>query len=296
MIAIATLLAGTVIGAAGHAAFSASAPEGRRSVDARLSLRGISLDGGPTVHLALEIANDRSAAVSVKGLRLHGAGLDGHDLRTQLVVPAGDRVLTEFTTGVSCPSRQFSPPGLSARLDLRTGADVPVTVTEPLGTFGGLCAAVFAALPSGWTQPVRVVSARLAGTGAVSGAGELTGLDLVLDIGTPGTQLLSIALDGRPLTLAAGFPRQVVGGLEILLPPPALHCADLSHRDRLPTGVQLTVRAPGGDLALRYAPVGTLLSAWLLTGLDDACGIAPHKSTGSGTSASPASPHPTALG
>ena len=217
---------------------------------ANLAFAEAHLDGDTIATLRLTVHNSAATAVTVTEFEADG-------IRTErITAPVRKTVAPDSTAAFLVPvaadcSRTLVFKALQARLRMSDGTVVPAVPERALGSAGGLCRQLRAALPDGWWDPWAGVTLR-----PVGGY-----LELTLPPLDPSASLAGVWVGKTILAYAA--PAEPVGNRykPILLVPPR-DCV-IANGERLPTGIRVLLTGDGG-LRNRYVVIGPELARWLL--------------------------------
>ena len=209
------------------------------------------LDGNTVATLGLTVHNGGVTPVTVASFEADGVHSGHLSRRLDVTVPAKGMTAIRVSVTADC-RRSIDASPLRAQVGMADGTTVTAVPSRELGSAGGLCRQVRAALPDGWWDPWEGVT--------VAPDGE--NLRLTLPALEPGA-ILSGVWVGKTIFAQQSLPVLVGNRYQpiTLLPPP--DCI-LDAEPRLPTGLHILIANGKSGLRDRYVVVGPALARWLL--------------------------------
>jgi len=209
------------------------------------------LDGDTVATLGVTVHNAGRAPVTVASFEADGIRAGHLSQPLHVTVPAGGTTTMRVTVAADCRKSIDATP-MRAQLRMADGTTTTAVSSRQLGSAGGLCRQVRAALPDGWWDPWPGVKVEVAGDN----------LRLTLPPLGEGAILSGVWVGKTILTYPD--PPEVVGDR---YPPITLlgptDCV-LNGEPRVPTGLRILIAGTPSGLQDRYVVVGPDLARWLL--------------------------------
>jgi len=218
---------------------------------AELSFVEAHLDGDTKATLGVTVHNAGRLAVTVASFEADGIHAGHVSQPLHVNVPSEGTSTVRITVDADCRKSIDATP-LHAQLRMTDGTTTTAVPSRQLGSAGGLCRQVRAALPDGWWDPWPGVKVEVSGET----------LRLTLPPLGPGAILSGVWVGQTILTYPN--PPKLVGDRYLPITFAAPGDCILDGERRLPTGLRILIAGTPTGLQDRYVVVGPDLARWLL--------------------------------